>query len=209
MSVRLFVGNLPYETSEEQLRQHFAAVAAPTQVFLPVDRETGRPRGFAFVEFADQDAAQQAIDRFNSQPFNGRTLSVSEARARESRPSFGSRPPTAGPSGPPRPMTRPDRPPPRSGGFGSDAPESEDGQRRRRMRPAPRPGAKAEKPRRGPIPIRTSGQVFSVDDADEEAAVDTDFDDFATSLDEDAGTDDAEDEVTEDTDDDLTEDDER
>ena len=93
MAVRLFVGNLSYATTEADLRTYFGTVAPPSQVVLPVDRETGRPRGFAFVEFIDRAHAEQAIQRFNGQAFNGRPLAVSEARAREDR----------GPGGPPRP----------------------------------------------------------------------------------------------------------
>ena len=83
MAVRLFIGNLPYGASEADLRAHFAAVAEPTHIVMPVDRETGRPRGFAFVEFAERTVAEQVIDKFNAQPFQGRNLAVSEARARE------------------------------------------------------------------------------------------------------------------------------
>jgi RNA recognition motif-containing protein len=75
---------------------------------MPVDRETGRPRGFAFVEFAERTVAEQIIDKFNAQPFMGRNLAVSEARAREDRPP-GPRP--GGFSGP--------RP---GGGFGGPRP---------------------------------------------------------------------------------------
>ena len=93
MAVRLFVGNLSYTTTEADLRTYFGTVAPPSQVVLPVDRETGRPRGFAFVEYLDRAHAEQAIQQFNGQLFNGRPLAVSEARAREDR----------GPGGPPRP----------------------------------------------------------------------------------------------------------
>ncbi len=93
MAVRLFIGNLPYGASEADLRAHFSAIAEPSHVVMPVDRETGRPRGFAFVEFAERDKAEEVIKRFDAQPFQGRNLAVSEARARE------------------------DRPPPRPGGF--------------------------------------------------------------------------------------------
>ena len=101
MAVRLFIGNLPYGASEADLRVHFAAVAEPSHVVMPVDRETGRPRGFAFVEFADRAAAEEVVKRFDAQPFQGRNLAVSEARAREDRPprppgSFSPRP--AGPA---------------------------------------------------------------------------------------------------------------
>lgn len=102
MAVRLFIGNLPYGASEADLRAHFAAVAEPSHVVMPVDRETGRPRGFAFVEFMDRAAAEEVVKRFDAQPFQGRNLAVSEARAREDRPprppgSFSPRP--AGPGG--------------------------------------------------------------------------------------------------------------
>ncbi len=86
MAVRLFIGNLPYGASEADLRAHFAAVAEPSHVAMPVDRETGRPRGFAFVEFAERAVAEEVIRKFDSQPFQGRPLAVSEARAREDRP---------------------------------------------------------------------------------------------------------------------------
>src|SRR5215211_5414370 len=91
VSVRLFIGNLPYAANEAELREHLSSVGAPTQVVLPIDRETGRPRGFAFVDYADRGVAEEAIRRFNQQPFKGRPLAVSEARPREDR----------GPGGPP------------------------------------------------------------------------------------------------------------
>ena len=71
MAVRLFVGNLSYATTEADLRTYFGTVAAPSQVVLPVDRETGRPRGFAFVEFQDRGNAEQALgDRFDIKAFH-------------------------------------------------------------------------------------------------------------------------------------------
>jgi cold-inducible RNA-binding protein len=91
--VRLFIGNLPYQATEDDLRQHFAQVGEPTQIVRPLDRETGRARGFAFVEYAERSQAEAAIQQFDGQLFMGRPLAVSEARAREDR----------GPSGPPRP----------------------------------------------------------------------------------------------------------
>jgi cold-inducible RNA-binding protein len=93
MSVRLFIGNLPYSATEAELREHLSTVGVPTSVVLPVDRETGRPRGFAFVDYADRAVAEEAIRKFGQQPFKGRGLAVSEARPREER----------GPGGPPRP----------------------------------------------------------------------------------------------------------
>src|SRR5262245_30531562 len=74
---------MPYGATEADLRAHFSGVGEPSQIVIPVDRETGRPRGFAFVEFLDRAHAEEAINRFNQQPFMGRALSVSEARPRE------------------------------------------------------------------------------------------------------------------------------
>ena len=90
MAVRLFVGNLSYATTEADLRTYFGTVAPPSQVVLPVDRETGRPRGFAFVEFLDRANAERRSRSSTVRPFNGRPLAVSEARAREDRGPAGS-----------------------------------------------------------------------------------------------------------------------
>src|SRR5436190_21104578 len=114
MSVRLFVGNLPYDASEDEIRNHFAPAGNLTSVFIPVDRETGRKRGFAFVEFIDGAAAQEAIRLFNNQPFKGRPLAVNEARAREAT----GRPPGPGGGGgfrPPAPAMPRGPAPPRGG----------------------------------------------------------------------------------------------
>jgi RNA recognition motif-containing protein len=86
MAVSLFVGNLPYNVSEAELRELFSAVGPLSKIYLPTDRETGKLRGFAFLEFNDNAHAQEAIRRFNSQLFKGRPLVVNEARAREERP---------------------------------------------------------------------------------------------------------------------------
>lgn len=124
MAVRLFVGNLSYSTTEADLRTYFGTIAPPSQIVLPVDRETGRPRGFAFVEYLDRGHAEQAIQRFNGQPFNGRPLAVSEARAREDR----------GPGAGPRP----------GGGFGGPRPGGPGG-----FSSGPRPGGFSGPPRPG------------------------------------------------------------
>ena len=189
MSVRLFVGNLPYQATEEDVRQHFSAVAPPMRVAIPLDRETGRPRGFAFIEFDNPAHAQEAIQRLNGQPFMGRNLAVNEARAREDRgpggrPPMGPRPPMGArsPMGP-RPMGGPGGP--RSDGPGPGPASDRFGPPARRQRSggAPRRDREESKPR-GPIPVRYTGRVFDVDDTDD--AGDTvedlgDFDNFATS----------------------------
>ena len=93
MAVRLFVGNLPYDATEADLREHFSAVGPLSYVYLPTDRETGKPRGFAFIEYADRAQAEEAIRRFNNQLLKGRPIAVNEARAKEDRPRTGA-PPT-------------------------------------------------------------------------------------------------------------------
>jgi hypothetical protein len=83
MSVRLFVGNLPYSVTEDDVRDHFATVGPVASVKIPVDRETGRSRGFAFVEYADRALAEEAIRRLHNQPLGGRNLAVNEAKPPE------------------------------------------------------------------------------------------------------------------------------
>ena len=175
MSVRLFVGNLPYQATEDDVKKHFAAVAEPMRVAIPVDRETGRPRGFAFVEFAEPAQGQEAIRQLNGQPFMGRNLAVNEARAREDcGPSPGGRPPMGArpsPGGPPR-----------GDGGGAPAGRGFDAPSRRARGGA---GGKREREERrpsGPIPVKFTGRVYDVDGIDEVEEPLGDFDDFATSL---------------------------
>ena len=186
--VRLFVGNLPYQATEEDLRTHFAQVGEPTQIVRPLDRETGRARGFAFVEYAERAPAEEAIKKFDGQLFMGRPLAVSEARAREDR----------GPGGPPRPggFSGPPRSGgfsgggggggfggsrpggggfggPRGGGFGDGPPGG--GSRERNFGPPAPPKdkkkqafKKEEKPK-GPIPMKITGRMYDLDDSDDDA----------------------------------------
>jgi RNA recognition motif-containing protein len=89
MSVRLFVGNLPYDITEPELREFFAPVGPLSTVIIPVDRETGKRRGFAFVEFSNPAQAEEASRRLNNQAFKGRNITINEARAREARSDSG------------------------------------------------------------------------------------------------------------------------
>jgi RNA recognition motif-containing protein len=89
MSARLFVGNLPFDVTETDLRELFAPVGPLSYVFLPVDRDSGKRRGFAFIEFSDEAKAAEAMRRFNEQQFKGRPLALSEARARDTRSAMG------------------------------------------------------------------------------------------------------------------------
>ena len=146
---------------------------------MPVDRETGRPRGFAFVEFPDRALAEQVIQKFDAQPFQGRNLAVSEARAREDRPprlggggyggprpsgggggGYGSRP-SGGFSSTPGGRDR-------SANFGPPAPP-------RRLR-GPKKGQDHKV--RGPIKEKATGRIYAVDDAEDDTVLD--IDDVAT-----------------------------
>lgn len=195
--VRLFVGNLPYQATEDDLRTHFSQVGQPTQIVRPLDRETGRARGFAFVEYAERTVAEDAIKKFDGQLFMGRPLAVSEARAREDR----------GPGGPPRPggYGGPPRPGgfsgggggfsgggggysgggggyggprPGGGGFGGPPGPGAGGPRQRDFGPpAPpkdkkKPFQKKDDKPRGPIPTKFSGRMYDLDGTEDEDAID-------------------------------------
>jgi RNA recognition motif-containing protein len=177
---------------------------------MPVDRETGRPRGFAFVEFVDRAKAEEVIRKFDAQPFQGRPLAVSEARAREDRPP---RPPGSGGFGPrpgggggggfggPRPggggfsggggggFGGP-RPGGGGGGFAPRGPGGPPAGGRDRSAnfgpPAPprrlrnKKGTQQDHKPRGPIKERSGGRIYAVDDLEDDTT--TDVDDVATSL---------------------------
>jgi cold-inducible RNA-binding protein len=90
MSQKLYVGNLSYNTTEAEVRDLFAQVGEVTSVALITDRETGRVKGFGFVEMNTAEQAQEAIKRFNGYTLDERALTVNEARPREERSgSFG------------------------------------------------------------------------------------------------------------------------
>jgi len=85
--MRIFVGNLSYQTTEDQLTDLFSEVGTVESATIVTDRDTGRSRGFAFIEM-DKDAAAQAIEKFNGVELNGRAINVNEARPRPER-NFG------------------------------------------------------------------------------------------------------------------------
>lgn len=89
MEVKLYVGNLSYSTTEDELRTLFAQAGAVVSVAVIKDRDTGNSKGFAFVEMASQADAQKAISMFNSYRLNDRTLTVNPARPREERSGGG------------------------------------------------------------------------------------------------------------------------
>lgn len=167
---------MPYQATEEDLRTHFSQVGAPTQIVRPLDRETGRARGFAFVEYAERAPAEEAIKKFDGQLFMGRPLAVSEARAREDR----------GPGGPPRPggFSGPPRP---GGGFGGgggggfggprqggyEGPPGGGSRERNFGPPAPpkdkkKQAFKKEEKPKGPIPMKITGRMYDLDESDDD-----------------------------------------
>ena len=150
MAVRLFVGNLPYDVTEAELRAHFAAIGPLSYLSLATDRDTGKPRGFAFVEFSARADAEEAIRRLNNQAFKGRPLAVNEARPRDAHaPASAPRPPTAA-----DPSTDAGR------DFGPDAAP-------RRRRPQAKRAVHAERGPKRPIYKRAPGPVrFSAGDED-------------------------------------------
>jgi len=85
MSTRLYVGNLSFNTSSEDLREYFSQAGEVESATVVEDRDTGRSRGFGFVEMATDEGAQAAIAQFNGKDFGGRNLTVNEARPRENR----------------------------------------------------------------------------------------------------------------------------
>ncbi len=89
---RLFVGNLSYQTMENDLQDYFSQVGVVTSVNLMLDKMTGKSRGFAFVEFATAEEANKAVEQLHNKEFQGRALTVNIARPREERaPRGGSR----------------------------------------------------------------------------------------------------------------------
>ena len=89
MSVRLYVGNLPFRITEQELEELFGQVGAVQSANIVTDRDTGRSRGFAFVEMESSEAADAAIQQFNGRELDGRAMTVNEARPRENRPARG------------------------------------------------------------------------------------------------------------------------
>jgi cold-inducible RNA-binding protein len=82
---RLFVGNLSYQTGENDLQDYFAQAGAVTSVNVMMDKFTGKSRGFAFIEFASAEEAAKAVEQFHNKEFQGRPLTVNIARPREER----------------------------------------------------------------------------------------------------------------------------
>ena len=89
MASKVFVGNLDFNTTRDEVEALFAQVGTVRDVFLPTDRESGRPRGFAFVEFESDEDAAKAIEKFNGHDLGGRALRVNAAEDRPPRAGGG------------------------------------------------------------------------------------------------------------------------
>ena len=89
MNTKMYVGNLPFSASDSDIRELFSQYGTVSDIFLPMDRESGRPRGFAFVTMDTPEAMQAVITALNGQEFQGRKLGINEARPREERPGGG------------------------------------------------------------------------------------------------------------------------
>jgi RNA recognition motif-containing protein len=89
MSTKLFVGNLSFKTTENDLQDAFAACGTVVETNIMMDRMTGRPRGFAFVTMSSPEEAEKAIEALHGKEFDGRALTVNVARPREDRPPGG------------------------------------------------------------------------------------------------------------------------
>ena len=91
MSMKLYVGNLAFQTSSQELQELFAQAGTVESASVVEDRETGRSRGFGFVEMSSKEEGAAAIDQFNGKEVNGRALKVNEAKPRENRGGGGGR----------------------------------------------------------------------------------------------------------------------
>lgn len=89
MAKRLYIGGVSYSTTEQALRDAFAQAGNVESVFIVMDKQTGRSKGFAFVEMVSDEEAQAAIDMWNGKELDGRRLVVNEARPKEERPQGG------------------------------------------------------------------------------------------------------------------------
>ena len=89
MANKLYVGNLPFQTTSEELQQEFSKAGQVVEAVVLSDKMTGRSRGFGFVTMSSQEDSEKAIEQFNGKEFNGRVIVVNEARPREERPRNG------------------------------------------------------------------------------------------------------------------------
>lgn len=150
MGTRLYVGNLPYDVDEATLREAFGQDGRQIRrVHIPLDRETQRPRGFAFLEFASEEEAQSALATLDGELLGGRPMRVSEAQ--DDRPERGDRPP------------RPDRPSRPAGPERHAPPEGGEAHRERHFGPDSRPKRERDKHFKRGKPVRRRHDEDDVD----------------------------------------------
>jgi len=89
VSSKIFVGNLNFDTNESGIREHFATIGTITDIHIPTNRDTGRPRGFAFVTFSSEDEAENALQSMQGAELDGRPLRIDRAQERPRRPGGG------------------------------------------------------------------------------------------------------------------------
>jgi len=180
MANRIFVGNLPYDVTEAELREYFSTIGPLSYISIPTDRETGRQSGFAFLEFKDRAQAGEVIRRFDKQSFKGRPLAINEARAREDRPQASARPPLSRsmPTAVPNTANQPDNDPNRN--YGPDA-------QPRRSRSKMKSVIRADRVSKGPMREVVRGQVFLDDEDDDDYGDYDDYDDTESSEENTAG----------------------
>jgi RNA recognition motif-containing protein len=185
MGIRLYVGNLPFNVTEAEIRELFSTVGPLSYLSIPTDRETGKQRGFAFVEYRDGSQAEEAVRRFNNQSFQGRSLSVSVARSKDdsqravapARPSESRSTSTVGPESAVPPGDKPGR------NFGPDAPS-------RRGRGKAKGDFKTERGPKRPMREIVRGQFFGDDDDDDDYE---DYEDYNADTDDESFDDDVSD----------------
>lgn len=164
MTVRLFISNLSYNVTREELKKLFSTIGPITYLYLPTDQATGKLRGFAFLDFNERAHAEEAVRRFNNQMFMGRPLAVSEARPKEDRPRAG----TTG-----RPQGLPPNPPAKQNATDSPMRKKEgsafftdDPPRRNRNKPGGKGRSKSERAPKAPMREVVKGQYFGSDEDD-------------------------------------------
>lgn len=171
MGRRLYVGNLPYSTTEDQLRELFSAHGSVTDVHVATDRETGRPRGFAFVTLGSEQEAQAAVRALHDRDFGGRPLVVNEARERGAGPA--DRPPRPRPSYEARPPRAPRMPI-----VPLEPPPEEEGPRRRPRGQGRKPGPERSDGGRGRHHLEEEEDVSNWRQLLDEETAEDDLDDL-------------------------------
>ena len=151
ISSKVFVGNLSFDVTREELVEAFGAVGRVVDAKVPTDRETGRPRGFAFVEFENDEAVQKCIEQMNGRDLKGRAMRVNAAEDRPPRPAGAPGGGFSRPGGGFRPGAAPTFPPPEETGP--------DRGRRFKQKPEAKPARKTS-------PRRRRDDVVDDDDAD-------------------------------------------